>query len=155
MIDASKFDKTYFSSKGASAETFVHKLTEKSMFTDRCYRNPMLKPGVELCDMLVVFDDTVIIMQIKDLKLRKDGSPNFRDQGTNIKQLHGAYRQLMELKSPIKLINPRRGPTAFRSAFQVNDRRPVRSGWCVSGIVLICVTVAIFCRFALFSIEAR
>lgn len=113
MIDPTQFDKTYFSTKGANAETFVHELTERSMFSDWCYRNPMLKPGVELCDMLVVFDEVAIIMQIKDLKLKKDGTPNTKDQKTNIKQLHGAYRQLMQLKIPVKLVNPRRGEELF------------------------------------------
>jgi hypothetical protein len=112
-INATDFDKTYFSTKGATAEAFVHELTEKSMFSDWCYRNPMLKSGVELCDMLIVFDNIVIIMQIKDLKLRKNGTPNTKDQAKNIKQLHGAYRQLMELKTPVKLINPRRGEEMF------------------------------------------
>lgn len=112
-LDATDFDKTYFSTKGATAEAFVHELTEKSMFTDWCYRNPMLKPGVELCDMLIVFDYVIIIMQIKDLKLRKDGTPNTKDQAKNIKQLKGAYRQLMDLKSPVELTNPRRGKEMF------------------------------------------
>jgi hypothetical protein len=112
-IEATDFDKTYFSTKGATAEAFVHELTEKSMFSDWCYRNPMLKPGVELCDMLIVFDDIVIIMQIKDLKLKKDSTPNTKDQAKNIKQLHGAYRQLMGLKTPVQLTNPRRGDEIF------------------------------------------
>ncbi len=113
MIKVADFDKTYFSAKGAKAEAFVHELTEKSMFSDWCYRNPMLKPGVELCDMLIVFDDIVVIIQIKDLKLKKDGTPNIKDQVKNIKQLHGAYRQLMELKTPVTLNNPRRGDEIF------------------------------------------
>lgn len=124
-VNPTDFDKTYFSTKGASAEAFVHDLTEKSMFSDWCYRNPMLKPGVELCDMLVVFDNIAIIMQIKDLKLRKDGTTNTKDQAKNIKQLKGAYRQLMELKSPVKLINPRRGeemsdPNAIDRVFMIS-----------------------------------
>ncbi len=113
MSKQESFEKTYFTTKGAIGEAFVHDLAEKSIFTDWCYKNPMLKPGKELCDLLVVFDNMAIIVQVKDLKLKSSGAPNVKAQQTNIKQILGAYRQLMKLKTPVTLHNVRQGDEPF------------------------------------------
>jgi hypothetical protein len=63
----------YFREKGAKAEKIIHDLSMKSFFTDRCYPNPPRPDGKELCDLLVVFDDTAIIWQIKDRKVDANG----------------------------------------------------------------------------------
>ena len=60
-----------FRLKGADAETVVHELAVNSFLVDWCFLNPQLPDGNELCDLLVVFDETAIIWQIKDLKLTR------------------------------------------------------------------------------------
>ena len=59
----------YFREKGATAEKLIHQLATETFFTDWCYPNPKKPDGNELCDLLVVFDDTALIWQIKDLKV--------------------------------------------------------------------------------------
>ncbi len=61
--------KQYFQLKGKNAEKIVHDLALKTFMIDWCYLNPMIKSGKELCDLLVVFDNIVIVWQVKDLKL--------------------------------------------------------------------------------------
>lgn len=107
------FSKDYFHTKGKNAEKIVHDLTLTSFLTDWCYLNPRWPDGKELCDLLVVFDDTAIIWQVKDLKLDENGHYNKAEVEKNLKQLAGARRHLFELKKPLELENPRRGTEAF------------------------------------------
>lgn len=104
--------KEYYTLKGKNAEAVLHQLAEKTFLTDWCYPNPILPDGKELCDLLVVFDDTVILWQVKDVKL-KDGFIKDSDFNKNLKQVSGAYRQLFELKTIIELNSPRRGKEIF------------------------------------------
>ncbi len=103
----------YFRLKGKKAESILHELAEKTFLTDWCYPNPVLPDGKELCDLLVVFDDTAIIWQLKDTKLDSNGNFKESDVGKNRRQLLGACRQLFELKTNITLTNPRRGSETF------------------------------------------
>lgn len=105
-------DKHYFKLKGSKAEEVLNELAERSFLTDWCYTNPSLPDGKELCDLLVIFDNTAIIWQIKDVKL-KDEQIKDSDFKKNISQLSGAYRQLFELNTPLILHNPRRGDELF------------------------------------------
>jgi len=98
----------YFDLKGKDAEQFLHELAVKTFLTDWCFLNPILPNGKELCDLLVVFDQTAIIWQVKDLKLGRDGKYKTSEVMKNIRQLSGARRQLFELRTPIQLRNPRR-----------------------------------------------
>lgn len=103
----------YLQRKGAAAEKLVHDLALKTFLTDWCYLNPLLPNGKELADLLVVFGETAIIWQIKDLKLDKHGRYKKAEVEKNIRQLSGARRQLFELKTRIELKNPRRGRELF------------------------------------------
>ncbi|MEK7518251.1 MAG: hypothetical protein AAB583_06945 [Patescibacteria group bacterium] len=104
---------SYFYIKGQKTEKFLHDLAVKTFLTDWCYLNPKLPDGKELCDLLVVFDEIAIIWQIKNLKIHKDGRYKKSEVEKNLRQLLGARRELFELKSPIKLVNPRRGEEQF------------------------------------------
>lgn len=99
--------------KGKNAENFVYALSQKSFFTDWCYRNPKLPNGKEICDLLVVYDNTAIIWQIKDLKLDENNKYNISEVKKNIHQLSTARNRLFEKKIPIELENPRRGKESF------------------------------------------
>lgn len=98
--------------KGKNAENFVYQLAKKSFLTDWCYKNPKLKNGKEICDLLVVYDDVVIIWQIKDLKL-KDGKFKESEVKNNLKQLLTAKNRLFKSNLLIELDNPRRGKEIF------------------------------------------
>ncbi|QLJ52849.1 MAG: hypothetical protein Sv326_0674 [Candidatus Fermentimicrarchaeum limneticum] len=100
--------------KGEIAEDFVYELSTKSFLTDWCYKSPKLPDGKELCDLLVVYDDTAIIWQIKDLKLGEDGKFKQAEVEKNIRQVFGARRALFELKAQVQLENPRRGLETFK-----------------------------------------
>jgi hypothetical protein len=105
--------KHYFREKGAAAEKVIHNLATVTFLTDWCYPNPKRPDGKELCDLLVVFDDTAIIWQIKDLKTDENGQYKNADVEKNLRQLSGARRFLFDLKTPIALENPRRGKEQF------------------------------------------
>ncbi len=109
-------DKRYYEFKGKVAEEVLHMLAQKTFLTDWCYLNPMLSSGKELCDLLVVFDDTAIIWQLKDVKLDKTLHIKEKDYRKNIRQTLGAYRHLSQLKTSVELINPRRGKERFDSS---------------------------------------
>lgn len=105
--------KNKFQLKGKKAEEWVYELASESFLVDWCYKNPKLPNGNELCDLLVVFDDTLIIWQIKDLKTGKDGKYRESEVNKNLSQLSGARRSLLDLKREIILDNPRRGQEKF------------------------------------------
>jgi len=54
-------------------------------------------------------DNVVIIWQIKEPKLGRDGMLNVKEVEKNVRQLSGARRQMFDLKRPIMLTQPRRG----------------------------------------------
>lgn len=109
----SSFSKDYFRLKGETAEKIVHELAAKTFLIDWCFLNPKLPDGKELCDLLIVFDDTAIIWQIKDLKLDINGKYKKAELEKNLRQLSGARRQLFDLKTPIEIENPRRRREKF------------------------------------------
>jgi len=106
----------YFHLKGKDAESFVQELALRTFLTDWCYPNPKLPRGKELCDLLVVYDQTAIIWQIKDLKLDRSGHYKKSQVAKNLRQLAGARRSLFQIGIPIELENPRRTKESFDSA---------------------------------------
>jgi hypothetical protein len=105
----------YFELKGRSAESFLKSIAEDTFFTDWCYSRPTLPNGKELCDLLVVFDEYLLIWQIKDLKIHPDGKYRAQEVGKNLRQAQGARRKLLELGASITLQNPRRGQEQFQA----------------------------------------
>jgi hypothetical protein len=96
--------------KGETGEEFVGELAEKTFLIDWCFPNPRLPNGKELCDLLIIFEGTVIIWQVKNTKLRNDGSMDLKAIDKNLRQLAGARRQVLELRTPIEIANARRQP---------------------------------------------
>lgn len=105
--------KHYFQMKGQTAEELLQQIAHQTFLVDWCYPNPKLPDGKELCDLLVVFDSTVIVWQAKSLKVGKDGNLREKEVDKNLRQLAGARRQLMDLKTPVTLENERRIPERF------------------------------------------
>ena len=117
--------KHYFHLKGQQAEAVLHDLAYRSFFVDWCFPNPKLPNGKELCDLLVVFDSTAIIVQAKSLKVGKTGLLNAKEVEKNLRQLAGARRQLFDLKTPVELANAHRtieqfDPNLIREVFLVS-----------------------------------
>ena len=127
---ASKYpipDPHYFELKGKNAEKVLEKLAHHTFISDWCFLNPKLPNGKELCDLLIVFDDKLIIWQIKDLKINKDGKFSKSEVDKNLRQLLGAKRQLFDLKTPINFENSRRKTEVF-------DSTKIRETYLISGI---------------------
>jgi hypothetical protein len=72
--------------------------------------------------LLVVFDDTALIWQIKDLKTDEEGHYKKAEVEKNLRQLGGARRTLFDLKAPIVLSNPRRGSERFDPTTIIESR---------------------------------
>ena len=102
-----------FELKGKIAEEYLLSLAQRTFLTDWCYPSPKLPSGKELCDLLVVFGDTAIIWQVKDLKLDEEGKYSQSEVDKNFRQLAGARRMMFDVKVPIDLSNPRRGTERF------------------------------------------
>ena len=100
--------KDYFHSKGKNAEEFVHQLAHRTFMRDWCYLNPYFldskKQKKEICDLLILFEKTLIIWQVKSLKL-KDGKYKERKVEKNLKQLLGAKRLLLEGKKDVVTVD--------------------------------------------------
>jgi hypothetical protein len=94
----------------------VHQLAQKTFLVDWCFPNPVLPDGKEICDLLIVFDESVIICQVKDLKLGKLGNHRQSEVEKNLRQLSGARRQLFELNTPLSFRNARRTISNFDPA---------------------------------------
>jgi hypothetical protein len=93
-----------------SGEEFVAELAAKTFLIDWCFPNPKLPSGKELCDLLVIFEGTAIIWQVKNTKLKSDGSIDLKAVDKNLRQLKGARRGIFKLRTPIEIANARRQP---------------------------------------------
>jgi len=114
--------------KGKNAEKYVYELSQRTFFTDWCYPNPKLPNGKEICDLLVVYGDTAIIWQIKNLKLDKNGKYKQSEVKKNIHQLCSAKHRLFKLTIPIELENPRKGKEMF-------DPKPIKEVFLISALL--------------------
>jgi hypothetical protein len=96
------------------SEAYLAKLAERSFLSMWSYPNPGFGPpgnrakGKELCDLMVVFDNTVILFSDKDCEYPSSGDPDLdwrrwykRAVSGGVKQLKGAKRTL--LQQPEKL----------------------------------------------------
>jgi len=82
---------------GKDVESIIQWLLDFSLFKDFVYRNPKREKGKEFSDAVVIYDDTVIIIQIKAQKSPKDPIQwTEKHLQTAIKQLNGSCRMLRE-----------------------------------------------------------
>ena len=120
--------------RGLAAEDRVHLFAERSFFSDFVFRTPAYRSGKasrEAGDVVVWFDDTLIIVQSKarcvdDSTLLLPFSERERNWATKnlrraVRQLLGSKRALMDGRVRT-LVNPRRGeipfvPTDIRKVF--------------------------------------
>lgn len=82
---------------GKDVESIIQWLLEFSLLKDFVYRNPEREKGKEFSDVVVIYDDTVIIIQIKAQESSKNplewAEKNLQKA---IKQLNGSFRMLSE-----------------------------------------------------------
>lgn len=82
---------------GKDVEMITQWLLEFSLLKDFVYRNPEREKGKEFSDAVVIYDDTVIIIQIKTQESSKNpiewAEKNLQKA---IKQLNGSFRMLNE-----------------------------------------------------------
>ena len=83
-----------------SSEEFVLSVCRRTFLSLWCYNNPRAKLGKELCDILVVCEPQVIIISVKNVRLR-EGEPTVEHDrwerkaiDDSVKQIYGAERWL-------------------------------------------------------------
>ena len=74
---------------GINIEQEIQEVLRMGMLSDFVFENPK-KDGKERCDVIILFDTTIVIFQIKSTSKPEKHSQKIIDEG--IKQLNGAYR---------------------------------------------------------------
>ena len=107
-----------FRQKGAEAEEFLNQLVGRTFFSLWSYPSPRLPNGNELCDLLVIYDQSAIIWQAKSLKA--DASTKLarkRETEKNLRQLMGAKKAFLTLARSggiLKIAEPNFGEIEIR-----------------------------------------
>lgn len=103
--------------KGLEGENFVISLAEKSYLKYWCFSNPIDSTGdkKEICDLLILFDDTAIIISVKNYTVNGNYQ-RFLSKvvGKSSKQLFGAEKKLFKSKQ-IVLNHPLQGEVQFNA----------------------------------------
>ena len=87
-----------FCQKGAMAEEFLSELARRTFFPLWSHLRPRRSNGRELCDLLVIYDQSAVVWQVKNLKAdASSGLARKRETTGNIRQLTGAKKALLEL----------------------------------------------------------
>lgn len=102
--------------KGVEGEQFVGELASNAYLKYWCYPNPKDEKGdkKEICDLLIAFFDTVIIISVKNYNNKGDYEKYKRkvvEKSTN--QLFGAERKLFNSNRNIEINHPDRGQFVF------------------------------------------
>lgn len=92
------------------AERYLKRLSEQTFLSLWCYANPYREPGKELCDLLIVFGDHIVIFSDKNCRFTSTGDM-FLDWGRwfrrgikkSAKQIWGAERWIREFPNRIFL----------------------------------------------------
>lgn len=85
--------------KGTIGEKFVNELAYNSFLKFWCYPGPKYENGdkKEICDLLIIFDDTAIIFSVKNYEFKGNYPRYFKKTIKKaLNQIHGAYRILFD-----------------------------------------------------------
>jgi hypothetical protein len=113
--------------KGEQAEELVNSLSKGAYLKHWCYPNPIDIDGdkKEICDLLILFFDTAIIISVKNYDL-KGNYERFKKRviEKSSKQLFGAERKLFQSKRPIKISHSEKGeeifnPDNYKNVFRI------------------------------------
>ncbi|MCD9014437.1 hypothetical protein [Parachryseolinea silvisoli] len=102
--------------KGSIGEEFVNQLAYSSFFEHWCYPGPRDETGdkKEICDLLILFGDTLIIVSVKNYEF-KDMYERYlrRTIDKAVKQIYGAERKLFTSNRDIYIKHPQREVERF------------------------------------------
>ncbi|GEP52794.1 hypothetical protein FNO01nite_34660 [Flavobacterium noncentrifugens] len=94
--------------KGKGGENFVYQLATNSFFSYWCYPNPMDELGnkKELCDLIIHFRETIILICVKNYEFKGLYSRYFRKAiEKDVRQLYGAEKKILNSTYDIQIKN--------------------------------------------------
>lgn len=97
--------------KGIIGEEFVNELSYSSFLDYWCYPSPKDEYGdkKEICDLLILFGDSLIIISVKNYEFKDFYSRYFRQTiDKAVKQIYGAERKLLSCERDIFIKHPKR-----------------------------------------------
>jgi len=102
--------------KGNIGEDFVNEIAFNSFIEHWCYPSPKDENGdkKEICDLLILFGDKLIIISVKNYEFKDFYSRYFRRTiDKAVKQIYGAERKLLKSKIDIFIKHPKRDIEKF------------------------------------------
>ena len=102
--------------KGNIGEDFVNEIAFNSFIEHWCYPSPKDENGdkEEICDLLILFGDKLIIISVKNYEFKDFYSRYFRRTiDKAVKQIYGAERKLLKSKIDIFIKHPKRDIERF------------------------------------------
>lgn len=102
--------------KGNIGEDFVNRIAYKSFLEYWCYPSPKDEDGdkKEICDLLILFNDSLVIISVKNYEFKDFYSRYFRRTiDKAVKQIYGAERKLFKSNRDILIKHPKRRKERF------------------------------------------
>lgn len=87
------------------SEKFVSELCEKSFLPFWSFASPLGKKNKELCDVLVVCNNTIVIISIKDIKVSEHSDENIQYERWQKKAILGSIDQIYGAERFLKTVN--------------------------------------------------
>ena len=105
--------------KGKIGEDAVSEIAERTYLKYWCYPNPKdeLKDKKEICDLLIIFKQSILIISVKNYTFKGNYERYFRTTiDKAISQIHGAERKLFNSGYAVKFNHPVKGEFEFDSS---------------------------------------
>jgi hypothetical protein len=114
--------------KGITGEEFVNEIAYRSFLDYWCYPSPEDEYGdkKEICDLLILFGDSLIIISVKNYEFKDFYSRYFRRTiDKAVKQIYGAERKLLNKERDIFIKHPKREIERFPKEKVANIHRVI------------------------------
>ena len=114
--------------KGNIGEEFVNEIAYRSFLDYWCYPSPEDEYGdkKEICDLLILFGDSLIIISVKNYEFKDFYSRYFRRTiDKAVKQIYGAERKLLNSERDIFIKHPKREIERFPKEKVANIHRVI------------------------------
>lgn len=114
--------------KGNIGEEFVNEIAYSSFLDYWCYPSPKDEYGdkKEICDLLILFGDNLIIISVKNYEFKDLYSRYFRQTiDKAVKQIYGAERKLLNSERDIYIKHPKRKIERFPKEKITNIHRVI------------------------------
>lgn len=102
--------------KGNNGEIFVNNIAYNSFLKYWCYPSPKDEKGdkKEICDLLIIFNNTAIIISVKNYQFKENYSQYFRKTiDKAVRQIYGAERKLFSIYRDTYIKHPDRSLEKF------------------------------------------